>query len=77
MTETKSTSNIYLAAALLSRSYELVEIDREDPRHIKFTFSGDNLGQAFIDWMNKQFMGNLCEYSTCLQRVMQEIHTRG
>ena len=63
----KKTSDIYFAAAMLALNAELVEVNRDDPRHMVFEFKHtreilDDLGGASfepksydLDWVERQW----------------------
>jgi hypothetical protein len=68
------TTNVYLAAALLSHDIKLVDVDRLDSRHIKFIFEGDGVDAVVIDWDNKELEVNAREYADALREIKLKIH---
>lgn len=81
------TSDVYLASALLSLKYELVNIDRTNPKHMIFEFSAgtsENLGDAVRTynieniekaWANRTLTGNLNDFSEAIKRMKSLIHS--
>lgn len=81
------TSDVYLASALLSLKYELVNIDRTNPKHMVFEFSAgtsENLGDAVRtynienvekQWANRTLTGNLNDFSEAIKRMKSLIHS--
>ena len=81
------TSDVYLASALLSLKYELVNIDRTNPKHMIFEFSAgtsENLGDAVRTynienvekmWANQTLTGNLNDFSEAIKRMKSLIHS--
>lgn len=68
------TTNVYLAAALLSLDVRIVEVDREDFKHIKFIFEDDGIETIIIDWDNKVLEVNAREYADALREIKLKIH---
>ena len=82
------TSDIYLAAALLSLGARLDGVDRSDP-HMKFTvvstappFESSHLQKACLDledpenaWANGSLMVNATQFKDAIQRMKSVIHS--
>lgn len=85
----KSTSDVYFAATLLALGYKLEEVDRKDPRHMKFIFGGkpSNLGavqeevdQTNLDnletqWANRSLLVNAFDQAEAIKRMKSIIHS--
>jgi hypothetical protein len=39
--ETFKTADMYVAALLLANDYAVINVDKSDPKHVRFTFSSD------------------------------------
>ena len=70
----KTTSDIYFAAALLAKGAYLEKIDRTKPRHMTFTFSGDDLDSLEMKWVNKELEVNALDYRDAIQRMKSIVH---
>lgn len=68
------TTNVYLAAALLTQDIKLVNVDRLDSKHIKFCFEGDGVDAVVIDWDNKELEVNARDYADALREIKLKIH---
>ena len=83
------TSDIYLAAALLSLGARLDDVDKSDTRHMKFTlvstappFESSHLQKACLDledpenaWANGSHMVNATNFKDAIQRMKSVIHS--
>lgn len=83
------TSDIYLAAALLSLGARLDDVDKSDTRHMKFTlvsiappFESSHLQKACLDledpenaWANGSLMVNATNFKDAIQRMKSVIHS--
>lgn len=72
---TYKTTNIYLAAALVSLGAELEDIDHTDRRHQVFFLAG-RLDFSVLEtaWFDGRLNGNLCRYKDALQKLKSKIH---
>jgi hypothetical protein len=68
------TTNVYLAAALLSQDIKLIDVDRVDSKHIKFVFEGIGVDSIVVDWDNKELEVNAREYADALREIKLKIH---
>jgi hypothetical protein len=90
MKSKKSTTDIYLAAAMLALGAELSNTDKEDPRHMVFTFEVNtpddaegvsNSSKALdLDWVenhwtNGSLLVNATEYADAIRRMKSNVHT--
>lgn len=86
----KQTTDVYFGAALLALGYKLEEVDRKDPRHMKFLFGGKptgNLGTLHEDitqenldvleasWANRSLMVNGWDFAEAIKRMKSVIHS--
>ena len=70
------TTNIYLAAAMLSLGAELEDIDYSDRRHQVFILGGrQDFSMIEKQWYANQLNGNLCRYKDALQKLKSKIHS--
>jgi len=79
------TSDVYLSAALLSLGYELVRVNRDDPRHMIFEFEVpelkegeivlDNMASIETQWANRKLEGNLFDFAEAIKRMKSVIHS--
>lgn len=75
--EIKATSNFYLGACfLMALGTKLVDIDRNDPRHIVFVFSGENLTDIEHQWDNKVYEVNARDYADAIREMKMKIHQK-
>lgn len=73
---TYKTTNLYLAAALLSLGAALDDIDYSDKRHQVFILSGRHDFQTIERaWYDSRVTGNLCHYRDALQKLKSKIHS--
>jgi hypothetical protein len=88
---TKTTSDIYFAAALLSMGGKISSVDKSDERHMKFTIAQDhsefktlvaNPAQNPIDfdamermWANGTMVVNAVAYKNSIQQMKSVIHS--
>ena len=73
---TKTTSDIYLAAAFMSLGARLHDVNRDDPRHQRFTFESDELDFSDVEsqWINQSLMVNGAHYKVALQNMKSVIY---
>ena len=85
------TSDVYLASALLSLNYRLINIDRTNPKHMIFEFghfeSNNNMGKVGEElikenlnnvekaWANRTLVGNLNDFAEAIKRMKSLIHS--
>ena len=85
------TSDVYLASALLSLDYELVKIDRTNPKHMIFEFGhfahNNNLGKVGEElikenldsveraWANRTLTVNAFDFAEAIKRMKSLIHS--
>ena len=72
--QVKATSNFYLAAAYLATGAELSEVDRTDPKHIRFIFEGYSLAETEKQWDAKILEVNAREYADSIREIKLKIH---
>lgn len=88
---TKKTSDIYLAAAMLSLGAELVKTDKDDPRHMVFEFRAVpanelsdplTLVRPLVDlewvenqWVNGQLLVNGPRMADAIRKMKSVVHT--
>jgi hypothetical protein len=72
--EPKATSNFYLAAAFLATGAELEDVDRLDPKHIRFLFIGEGLTETEKAWDSKTLVVNAREYADSIREIKLKIH---
>lgn len=86
----KQTTDVYFAATLLALGYKLEEVDRKDPRHMKFIFTNkfasnlgsiqDDVNQENLDmletqWANRSLMVNAFDQAEAIKRMKSIIHS--
>ena len=86
----KITSDVYLASTYLALGYKLQEVDRKDPRHMKFIFVGksdgnlgviqeattqENLDNIETQWANRSLMVNAFDQAEAIKRMKSVIHS--
>ena len=70
------TTNIYLAAAMLSLGAELEDIDYSDRRHQVFILGGrQDFAAIERAWFASTLNGNLVRYKDALQKLKSKIHS--
>lgn len=72
--QVKATSNFYLAAAYLATGAELSDVDRTDPKHIRFIFEGLNLSETEKLWDAKGLNVNARDYADAIREIKLKIH---
>jgi hypothetical protein len=74
--KTYRTTNIYLAAALISLGAPLSDMDRQDKRHQVFILSGElDFDEKETEWYENRLCGNLCKNRDALQQLKSKIHS--
>lgn len=73
--ETKDTPDIYLAAAYLSFGAQITNVDNSNPRKQVFTFSGEDLDNVYLKYINKTLEVNAIKYKESLQHMHSIIHS--
>ena len=86
----KQTTDVYFGAALLALGYKLEEVDRKDPRHMKFVFVGksdgnlgalheditqENLDSLEASWANRSLVVNGWDFAEAIKRMKSVIHS--
>jgi len=87
--DTKKTTDIYLAAAILALGGTYEGVNRTDPRHMEFElsltpkFQSDVLASALPsldsyekEWANGTLMINAVAFKDAIQRMKSIIHTK-
>lgn len=81
------TTDVYLAATLLALGYKLENVDRKDPRHMKFEFGlpvktgglGELAHAGLLDvetqWANRTLMVNAFDQAEAIKRMKSIIHS--
>lgn len=72
----KATSNFYLGACFLACGSKLESVDYDDPRHVVFNFSGDDLDKVEHEWDCKSLTVNAREYADALREMKMKIHQK-
>jgi hypothetical protein len=90
MIQKKTTKDVYLAAAFLTSGAQLIDVNRDDPRHQEFEFSLERPDDGFLaqsittnkdldvialQWANGTLNGNLYEFAKSIQRMKSVIHS--
>ena len=71
----RTTTDIYLAAALLAVGAKLVNVDYSDQRHIKFTLETDNdISILERDFDNGELVGDLSSYADNLRKIKNKLY---
>lgn len=74
-TYTKTTTDIYLAAALLCNGAKLSGVDYSDQRHVKFTFRSEkDLDDIEVDYDNDELIGSLSTYADSLRKIKNKLY---
>ena len=85
----KKTSDIYLAAALLSLGAKLENTNKDDPRHMEFEFSSPSdfqtgalrdLTEKSLDdlesqWVNRTLSVNAFDFAEAIKRMKSIVHS--
>lgn len=86
----KQTTDVYFGAALLALGYRLEEVDRKDPRHMRFIFVGksdgnlgtlqeditqENLDSLEASWANRSLVVNGWDFAEAIKRMKSVIHS--
>lgn len=74
--ETKITSNIYLAAAYLANGAKVLDLDRSNPRHVRFRMRGSGLSDLEVGWTNGTLVGNLTNFAEAIRQVKALLYDR-
>lgn len=87
--ETKETTDIYFASALIAMGAKLENVDRTDLRHMVFTLSLETpdtpLAQAYSqsfdnlekDWLNRVgTMGAMYNMAEAIKRMKSVVHSK-
>lgn len=87
--DTKETTDIYFASALIAMGAKLESVDRADLRHMVFTLSLDDpetpLAQAYSqnfdalerDWLNRSgTMGAMYNMAEAIKRMKSVVHSK-
>jgi len=74
-TYSKTTTDIYLAAALLGNGAKLVGVDYTDQRHVKFAFKSEKDLEALeVDYDNDELVGSLSTYADSLRKIKNKLY---
>lgn len=76
--ESKTTGDLYLASAYLALSFELSGVNRDDPRHMRFTFLGkskEELDEIENKWINRNLVVNAVDFAEAIKRMKSIIHS--
>lgn len=76
--EIKTTGDLYLASAYLALSFELTSINRNDPKHMRFTFLGETkeeLDEIETKWINRNLVVNAVDFAEAIKRMKSIIHS--
>ena len=86
----KRTTDVYFGATLLALGYTLATVDRKDPRHMVFEFSGklggnlgivqedinqENLDTLETQWANRSLLVNAFDFAEAIKRMKSIIHS--
>lgn len=84
-----SSTDIYLAAALMSLGAKLVDVNREEPRHMIFSLEMDGFESSILnqtdahllsnlekEYANEQLMVNAVKYKDAIQRLKSVVHSK-
>jgi hypothetical protein len=69
----KTTTNIYMGAAFLLQGAMLVNVDRNDLKHVVYSFQGENLDQVKDLFNTGRLFGDVREYSRHILDLKQEL----
>jgi len=79
----KLTTDIYLAASLMSLGATLESVDKSDPRHMVFELDNSDTGNLDSNmdlWENQYVNGvlmvNAFKFKDSIQRLKSVVHTR-
>ena len=87
----KKTTDLYLAAAFLALGAKLENVNRDDPRHMEFSFEPSlnifnsevlnsatklDLDAIETQWTNSELMVNATAYKDAIQKMKRVVHTR-
>lgn len=74
-TYSKTTTDIYLAAALLCNGAKLIGVDYSDQRHVKFSFKSEkDLEVLEVDYDNDELVGSLSTYADSLRKIKNKLY---
>lgn len=69
------TTNFYLASAFISLGHSISNLDRTDPKHIKFEFDANSeLCDIQKTWDDKSLMVNARDFAEAIREVKMKIH---
>lgn len=80
--ETKETTDIYFASALIAMGAKLENVDRTDLRHMVFTLSlsevaENNFNELEKDWLNRTgVMGAMYNMAEAIKRMKSVVHSK-
>jgi hypothetical protein len=78
--KTLNTADMYLAALLLSSDFSLIDVNRSDPKHIRFCFSSCDgteepvLEDVVREYTNGTMMVNASRYVESIRKIKSLIH---
>jgi hypothetical protein len=72
--ETLSTTNSYLAAAFLVNGATLEGVDRDDPSHVRFLFSGSGLREIEHKWDNRLLIIDARQFADSIREIKRKIY---
>ena len=78
MEASKITGDLYLAAAYLALNFELTDINRDDPKHMRFAFIGETkeeLNEIENKWINRNLVVNAVDFAEAIKRMKSIIHS--
>jgi hypothetical protein len=71
----KTTTDIYLAAAFLCFGAKLTGVDYSEPKHVKFSFKSDkDLALLEQDFDNGELVGSLSNFAESLRKIKNKLY---
>ena len=77
MNQTLSTFDLNLCSALVALGYELVELDRSNPRKVRFILHGDGIEKAERDYWRNKIILPAQEVLNAQKNVKSRIYSEG
>ena len=74
-TTSRTTTDIYLAAAFLCFGARLTGVDYSEPKHVKFSFKSEkDLDTVEQDFDNGELIGSLSTYAESLRKIKNKLY---
>lgn len=69
------TKDLYLAACFICYGHSLEDVDKSDPRHMKFVFTGEGLKSLETKWISRDLSVPAADFADAIRKMKSLIHS--